>query len=300
MRITKIDGELPQIIFSRKAYLKMEKIIDMVSKECAWHGCVTREGNTYRIEDIEIYPQTVTGATVEADEVKYPLWVIQHTDEQINSMRFQGHSHVNMGVSPSGTDLKFYDDLTKQVKDFYIFIIQNKKGEYNLRLVDKENNLLYEDLEYEIDYEVEGLDEWYAESSKLIVEEKPVTSVWKSSSPLEVKTSKTSTQSTVTTGESTKEFKTRIEREVIDALQELNDIRVWQVNYSSMLDKKTLNKMNTKYNKCLLAYDTLDATLKALGTKTARADVEDDFEDYKDAISDYVTFVEDETNGGLW
>lgn len=176
----------------------MRKIIAEVDKECAWHGCVTREDNTYRIEDIEIYPQTVTGATVEADEVKYPLWIIQHTDEQINTMRFQGHSHVNMAVSPSGTDLAFYDDLTKQVKDYYIFIIQNKKGEYNLRLVDKENNLLYEDLTYEIDYGVNGLDAWYKEASKLIENKtyKPSVPLVKMSGAVTTTTTKTASGST--------------------------------------------------------------------------------------------------------
>lgn len=198
MKISKLNGTTPQIILSIKAYLKMKKIIAEVDKECAWHGCVTREDDVYRIDDIEIYPQIVTGATVDADEEKYPLWIMQHTDEQINTMRFQGHSHVNMSTSPSGTDLAFYEDLTKQVKDYYIFIIQNKKGEYNLRLVDKENNLLYEDLTYEIDYGVNGLDDWYKEASKLIENKtyKPLVPLVKASGKDTITTTATASGST--------------------------------------------------------------------------------------------------------
>lgn len=159
-----IEVEEPEIIFKPLAYLKMITIINETNSECAWHGFVTRDGNKYIINDIEVYPQIVSGATVDADEEKYPLWVIQHTDEQICSMRLQGHSHVNMGTSPSGTDLAFFDDLTKQVRDYYIFIIQNKKGEFNLRLVNKEQGYILEGL----DYTIEGIDDWYNQAKELL------------------------------------------------------------------------------------------------------------------------------------
>ena len=42
-----------------------------------------------------------------------------------------GHSHVNMGTSPSATDTKLQEDHLAQLQDndFYIFLIVNKKRE---------------------------------------------------------------------------------------------------------------------------------------------------------------------------
>lgn len=154
--------ETPQIVFSLRAYFKMKTLIEKTSTECAWHGCVTREGNKYTIEDIEVYPQYVAAATVDAIDGEYTQWMLQHTDDEISTIRFQGHSHVNMSVSPSGTDISFYEELVSQVRDYYIFLIQNKKGEYYLRFVDKESGLIYEDMEYKVDY---GMDDWYEEQA---------------------------------------------------------------------------------------------------------------------------------------
>ena len=250
MRITKLSGVTPRIILSLQAYMKMKKIIDKVDKECAWHGCVTRDGNVYRIDDIEIYPQTVTGATVEADEEKYPLWILQHTDEQINTMRFQGHSHVNMAVSPSGVDLDFYDKLTEQVKDFYIFIIQNKKGEYNLRLIDKESGLLYEDLTYEIDYGIPGLEDWYTESMKQIE-----TKTWRKSDPLVVRASgKASTSTTMMTTGDTEDSVSipELEEEEMALMYSIEESVFDVINYSSSEKiKKLYDKACKQHDKFL-------------------------------------------------
>ena len=153
--------EKPHIIISEIAYKKMRTLVAQYDKELAWHGTVTvTEDGTYRIEDILVYPQLVTGATVESDDDLYPLWLDELDDDVFNKIRMQGHSHVNMGVTPSGTDTDFYSTLTKHINDFYIFIILNKSNKMHIELHDIKNNVLYEDTDINVQYEGKDYTSW--------------------------------------------------------------------------------------------------------------------------------------------
>lgn len=143
----------PTIYISANAYVKMRMLVDQMSTEVGWYGTVTKcpgLQETYVIEDILVYPQKVTGATCEQDETKMFDFEMSLTTEQVNTKRFQGHSHVNMGVTPSGVDEQFYQDLLTQVTDYFIICITNKKNDYTVRFYDVENNILYTDLELKV------------------------------------------------------------------------------------------------------------------------------------------------------
>ena len=143
----------PTIYISANAYVKMRMLVDQMSTEVGWYGTVTKcpgLQETYVIEDILVYRQTVTGATCEQDETKMFDFEMSLTTEQVNTKRFQGHSHVNMGVTPSGVDEQFYQDLLTQVNDYFIICITNKKNDYTVRFYDVENNILYTDLELKV------------------------------------------------------------------------------------------------------------------------------------------------------
>lgn len=143
----------PTIYISANAYVKMRMLVDQMSTEVGWYGTVTKcpgLQETYVIEDILVYPQTVTGATCEQDETKMFDFEMSLTTEQVNTKRFQGHSHVNMGVTPSGVDEQFYQDLLTQVTDYFIICITNKKNDYTVRFYDVANNILYTDLELKV------------------------------------------------------------------------------------------------------------------------------------------------------
>ena len=73
------------------------------------------------------------------------MWLMSQPDEVFNKLRFHGHSHVNMGVSPSGVDTKYQDDILKNLNDFYIFGIFNKREDNYLIIYDITNNIVYED-----------------------------------------------------------------------------------------------------------------------------------------------------------
>lgn len=165
-----------KVIFSEVAFAKQNRLVQDFSSEVAWNGIVRRDENdpkVFHIDDIIVFPQTVTGATVTPNQKEYEMWLMNLPDEQFNHCRYHGHSHVNMGTSPSGTDDScqkqiigrlcgdgFADDqkdeIMRQLGDsaFYIFMIWNKRGEHNVRIFDMYTNTFYEGKDVLI--EVEG------------------------------------------------------------------------------------------------------------------------------------------------
>lgn len=140
------------------AYLKMNALVQEFTSEVAWHGTVERDGNHFHIKDIFVYPQVVTGVTVTPDQVEYTNWLYDLDDDDFKSLRFHGHSHVNMPTSPSGTDMQFQTDMLSKLsgEDYYIFVIWNKRSEYTFRVYDLATNTMYDDSD--IDFYIEGFD----------------------------------------------------------------------------------------------------------------------------------------------
>lgn len=149
------------IYFTPTAYAKMKYLVSVFDTEAAWHGTVRRleEKNAFLITDILVYPQEVTGATVNTDQTKYQDWLMSLDDDVFNSLRFHGHSHVNMGTSPSSVDMTHREQIIQQVPedDFYIFLIFNKKTEYTAAIYDFSINTLFETSD--IDVKIKGSDE---------------------------------------------------------------------------------------------------------------------------------------------
>lgn len=170
------EEEKATVIYSRLAYAKQLKLITDFSTEVAWNGIVRRDkDNPYRfyIEDIIVFPQKVTGSTVTPDQKAYDMWLMSLPQDQFDHCRFHGHSHVNMGTTPSGTDDTCQkqilgrldgDGLTPEERervisemgdmDFYIFMIWNKRGEYAVRIYDMYTNTFFEGKE--VDVIIEG------------------------------------------------------------------------------------------------------------------------------------------------
>lgn len=152
----KNTGAKAIIEFSSIAFLKMTALIREFSSEVAWHGTVERISPTrFLVKDILVYPQKVTGATVNTDQEAYSRWMQELDDETFNSLRFQGHSHVNMAVSPSPTDLDSQSRIVSQFMEgsdhFYIFMIWNKSLAFNARIFDMTTNSIYDTDEVEVE-----------------------------------------------------------------------------------------------------------------------------------------------------
>lgn len=138
------------VYFTELAWIKMQTLVREFDKEVAWHGIAKRgedlDKDEYYITDILVYPQEVTGATVNTDQEKYQMWLMGQEDEVFNNIRMQGHSHVNMGVTPSGVDCSLYDRILDQLDDdmFYIFMIWNKRWEKTIKIYDLAKNVMFD------------------------------------------------------------------------------------------------------------------------------------------------------------
>lgn len=129
--------------FTMKAYIKMRDLIDRYDSEIGWYGFVDKISDLeYQVTDICVYPQLVTGVTVKETNES---WDDDMPIDQIKRRHFHGHSHVNMGVSPSATDQNHRANQVAMVnKDsFYIFMITNKKCEWSAAVFDLANNVVY-------------------------------------------------------------------------------------------------------------------------------------------------------------
>jgi hypothetical protein len=103
---------------------------------------------------------------------------MDHDDDVFNNIRMQGHSHVNMSVSPSGVDTSLYERILNQLDDtmFYIFLIWNKRGEKTVKIYDLAKNILFETSDVDVHILGNGFDmNAFLTDAREKVQTKPVT-----------------------------------------------------------------------------------------------------------------------------
>lgn len=169
------SDEKASVVFSPNAWDKMWALVDGFTSEVGWFGVVSRSEEdefTYKVDDILVYPQTVTNTTVTFDELEVSKWLYEHReDERYDEIHMHGHSHVNMGVSPSGTDKQHYKETLAQIPadGFYLFMIWNKSRKSYCEIYDMKYNLLFEndDVTFTVDG-VENLGDFMADAKKQV------------------------------------------------------------------------------------------------------------------------------------
>ena len=173
------------VCFTEIAWLKMTTLIREFDKEVAWHGVAYRGEDAtkdeYIISDILVYPQEVTGVTVNTDQEEYQNWLMEQEDDVFNNVRMQGHSHVSMGTTPSVTDLAHQEKILEQLDDtmFYIFMIYNKRGEKTIKIYDLSKNILFETSDISVCVIDGGIGmERFIRESKAMVKDKVATPVY--------------------------------------------------------------------------------------------------------------------------
>lgn len=140
-------GQAPKLYMRSDAYVKMGALIQTCTDEIGWFGTVEQIEGGFVINDIFVSPQTVTGSTVTSDEEEERKWRETLDDDTYNSLRFHGHSHVNMGVTPSTVDERYRSEIIANIpKDgFFIFLIGNKRGDLNIEVYDLKENIVYDE-----------------------------------------------------------------------------------------------------------------------------------------------------------
>lgn len=150
-------NDMRYVCFTAEAYTKMMFLVNSLSSEIGWRGTVERlPGPVYLIKDIMLYPQTVAATTVDTDETKLSEWTNTLSIDTINTMRFQGHSHVDMGVYASSVDEADQKTTVEQIRDddYYIFAIANKRNDLYLKIYEKNDGKMKEIKSDDISYNV--------------------------------------------------------------------------------------------------------------------------------------------------
>lgn len=155
INLNNINATTPKTVveFSQKAIQKMYALVFTRDKEIGWKGTVSRiDDEHFIIKDVFVPPQTVTAASYRTDQAEFAKWLQTLSDEDYNSLRFDGHSHVDMSVTPSSLDIKKQKEVVEQLNDdgYYIFVIMNKKFDIKITVYDYKRNLVTEDNEVEI------------------------------------------------------------------------------------------------------------------------------------------------------
>lgn len=178
------------VTYTPAAFAKMVMLIMSYNSEVAWY-CLIKRGEdpeTFIVYDVLVYPQKVTGVTVDTDDSKIAQFYIDLDKAGKEQPHCQCHSHVNMGTSASSRDLNNQKDTIAMMgqEGFYLFQIWNKKLEHTSFLYDFDNNLFYEDKDIELDVaDDDGCPlSWFIEDSqKMVVSAPTVGTSWNTSTP---------------------------------------------------------------------------------------------------------------------
>ena len=152
----KIIFDMPTVYIKPTAYAKMAHLVDLVDKEVGWLGTAykTENNGVIVIEDVILFHQEVNSTTCEItpeglSEFAEELLQLESGLEKWNNIKLWGHSHVNMGVSPSTQDDKQMEVFADH-NEWFLRIIANKSGELKVDLFDYKANISYLDLPWEI------------------------------------------------------------------------------------------------------------------------------------------------------
>ena len=165
------------VMFEPLTYLRMQALVEFYDTELAWYGLIKKiNPKLYYVYDVKVMKQTVNGSKVDTEDEDMLEFFDSLTDEEINDLHFQAHSHVNMSTGASGTDIENQLDTVSKIdkKGFYLFQIWNKSGDINTYLYDKEANMLYDrkDIVIEVEAGETTLSDFVASTVDLVSERK--------------------------------------------------------------------------------------------------------------------------------
>jgi hypothetical protein len=144
MKMNKLGSFIePEISVTLEAYRKMRNYVMIHDKEIGWFGTVVNDGNKYVIADVFLPEQEVNGTYNEIGDKTLIKLASELNSEQISRIKCYGHSHVNMSVSPSGTDNEQVEELTSG-SSWFITVINNKRDNWYVAFNDYARGLQFE------------------------------------------------------------------------------------------------------------------------------------------------------------
>lgn len=152
-----IQSRVPRVAITSEALTKMYIYVDQCSDEIGWLGTVQEldSGVHFIIDDVHLFKQEVHATTTEItpeglSEFAETLLALPNGVEVWNSIKMWGHSHVNMGVTPSSQDDKQMNEFADIGHDYFIRLICNKKGDMKLDFYNYKLGVAFHDIPWEI------------------------------------------------------------------------------------------------------------------------------------------------------
>ena len=137
----------PSVYYTQDAWDIIAYLVNAVETEVGWLGLVDilDDGN-YLITDIYVPEQTVNGTETDitAETLCNLVIELEENNKESEKLFYWGHSHVNMGVSPSTQDeIQIEEFLENGCKQF-IRGIYNKRGASKVDVYDVQNNCIHQ------------------------------------------------------------------------------------------------------------------------------------------------------------
>lgn len=135
----------PSVIYTTESWQIINYLVKTCTTEIAWLGLVdTLEDGNYLITDIYVPEQEVSGASAEIEPHIMAALAIEIMDagKDPGKLIYHGHSHVNMGVTPSGTDEKQMEEYLDNC-EIFVRGIYNKRGEAKVDVFDRKQQLMF-------------------------------------------------------------------------------------------------------------------------------------------------------------
>jgi hypothetical protein len=154
-KVTFTGGCVPRIYVTKIAMTKMYHYVDIADGEVGWLGTASElSSGDFLIEDVFLFKQEVASATTEISPEglsQFATDMLATPDgvAQLNKLRFWGHSHVNMGTSPSGQDEDQMRQFANSGHDWFIRGILNKAARMEFTLYLYDSGITVEDCPWE-------------------------------------------------------------------------------------------------------------------------------------------------------
>ena len=140
--------EAPEVYYTPLVWESIRYLVDTISSEVGWLGIVDKFEDTgnYIVTDIYVPEQTVSGVEtdISADALTKLAVELESQDIPSEKLIYWGHSHVNMGVTPSRQDELQIEDFLENGCEFFIRGIYNKRGDSKVDVYDTTQNCVHQ------------------------------------------------------------------------------------------------------------------------------------------------------------
>lgn len=163
-----MENLCPYLLISSTALAKMRLYVEECTQEIGWLGSIQQVPDDkfcYIMDDVYLFDQEVHATTTEISPQglsDFGVAILQEPNgmELWNRMCAWGHSHVNMGVTPSGQDDAQMNTFKSGGYPYFFRLICNKAGEIKVDMYDYSTGVIYTDIPWDEeatqeDYEIQ-------------------------------------------------------------------------------------------------------------------------------------------------